>query len=318
MGVVIQSFLGQAGIKIETTPGTYRAPTLAQDFLFYTSVKVEDIIEDNVDESFRGQAARDQGFYPGFRSARITIQSPLAQFPSGYFFKGLLGTDSPTGAGDPFTHTFTELDTGSPPTFTVTVYDATLATARAFTNCVVQRWRITLADKGLAVTEAVLLGKFDALQTKPTAVYDTSPHYLPYQAALTIAGGASTKLIQFEQILEREVEPVFGFSNSQDLSAVSGARIQVTGNLIFAPADNTELDYYRANTQPSVSLLLTNTLSHTLTLQMTKCAFLNGTVLEQTGPFLRVSAKYRAIRNATDAGPTTAVLLNAVNTTGYN
>lgn len=318
MATVIQSFLGQAGIKIETTPGTYRAPALAQDFLFYTSLKAEDMIEDNIDESFRGQAAKDQGFYPGFRSARITIQSPLAQFPSGYFFKGLLGTDTPTGAGDPFTHTFTELDTAAPPTFTVTVYDATTATARAFTNCMVQRWRITLADKGLVVTEAVLLGKFDASQTKPTAVFDTSPHYVPYQAALTIAGGASTKLIQFEQIMEREVVPVFGFANTQDLSAVSGARIQVTGSMIFAPSDNTELDYYRVNTQPTVSLLLTNTLSHTLTLQMTKCAFINGTVLEQTGPYLRVNAKYRAIRNATDSGPTTAILLNAVAVAGYN
>lgn len=318
MAVVLQSFLGQAGIKIETTPGTYRAPTLAQDFLFYTTIKAEDMIEDNIDESFRGQAAKDQGFYPGFRSARITITSPLAQFPTGYFFKGLLGTDTPTGAGDPFTHTFTELDTGAPPTFTITVYDATLATARAFTNCVVQRFRITLANKGLAVMEAVLIGKFDAAQTKPTAVFDTAPHYVPYQAGLTIAGGSSTKLIQFEQIMEREVEPVFGFSNSQDLTTVSGNRIQVTGTLIFAPADNTEIDYYRVNTQPSVVLLLTNTLSHTLTLQMTKCAFLNGTIVDQTGPFVRVSAKYRGIRNATDAGPTTAILLNAVSLTGYN
>lgn len=318
MATVIQSFLGQAGIKIETTPGTYRAPAAAQDFLFYTSLKAEDMIEDNVDESFRGQAAKDQGFYPGFRSARITITSPLAQFPTGYFFKGFFGTDTPTGAGDPFTHTFTELDTGSPPTFTVTVYDATVATARAFTNCVVQRFRITLANKGLVMMEAVLMGKYEALQTKPTAVFDTSPHYVPYQAALTIAAGASTKLIQFEQIMEREVEPVFGFSNSQDLSTMSGARISITGNMIFAVADNTEIEYFRANTQPAVSVLITNTASHTLTLQMTKCAFTNGTAIDQSGPYVRVNAKYRAIRNATDAGPGTAILLNAVSTTGYN
>jgi hypothetical protein len=318
MATVLQSFLGQAGIKIETTPGTYRAPTLAQDFLFYTSIKLEDLIEDNVDESFRGQAAKDQGFYPGFRSARVTITSPLAQFPTGYFFKGWLGTDVVTGGADPFTHTFSELDTAAPPTFTITVYDATIANTRAVTNCILQRLRITMANKGLAVMEAVLLGKFDSTaNAKPTAVYDTSPHYTPWLMNPTIGGSGSTKLIQFEMIMEREVEPVFGFSGTQDLTTVSGGRIQCTGSAIWAPSDNTEADYYRLGTVVTFSGLMTNTASHTLLLQMSSMRLVNGTFVDQSGPFVRVNAKYRAIRNATDAGPAQIVLANAVPVAGY-
>jgi hypothetical protein len=317
MATVLQSFLGQAGIKIETVPGTYRAPTLAQDFFFYTAVKLEDLVEDNVDESFRGQASADQGFYPGFRSARATITQPFAQFPTGYLLKAFFGTDVVTGAGDPFTHTYTELDTGPPATYTITVFDATTATARALTNCILQRLRFTLASKGLVVCEAVFLGKFDALQTKPTAVYDTSPHYVPYQMAATINSIASTRVIQWETICEREVEPVFGFSGTQDLTTVSGNRIRVTGSAIWAPQDNTEIDYYRAGTVVPISLLFTNTAGHTFTWQQTATRLINGTFVDQSGPYARVNAKYRAIRNATDAGPATAILLNAVAVAGY-
>ena len=319
MGTVLQSFLGQAGIKIETVAGTYRAPTLAQDFLFYTSIKLEDLIDDNVDESYRGQAAADQGFYPGFRSARVTITMPLAQFPTGYFLKAFFGTDTVTGAADPFTHTFTELDTAAPATYTISVFDATIANTRAVVNCVLQRLRITLAQKGLAVCEAVFLGKFDSTaNAKPTAVYDTSPHYTPYICQPTINSISSNKLIQFETIAEREVEPVFGYNNSQDLTAVSGNRIRVTGSMIFAPTDNTEADYYRLGTVIPVSLLFTNTASHTFTWQMTAARLISGTFVDQSGPFVKVNAKYRAIRNATDAGPATAILLNAVAVAGYN
>lgn len=319
MGTVLQSFLGQAGIKIETVAGTYRAPSLAQDFLFYTSIKLEDIIDDNIDESFRGLAAADQGFYPGFRSARVTITSPLAQFPTGYLLKAFFGTDVATGAGDPFTHTFTELDTAAPATYTISVFDATIANTRAVVNCILQRLRITMAKTGLAVCEAVFLGKFDSTaNAKPTAVYDTSPHYTPFIVQPTINSISSNKLIQFEVIGEREVEPVFGYNNSQDLTAVSGNRIRVTGSVIFAPTDNTEADYYRLGTVIPISMLWTNTGSHTLTWQMTASRLINGTFVDQSGPYVRVNAKYRAIYNATDAGPAKAILLNAVNTTGYN
>lgn len=319
MATVLQSFLGQAGIKIETVIGTYRAPAAAQDFIFYTSVKVEDIIEDILDESFRGQAAKDQGFYPGFRSAKVTIQTPVAQAPTGHFLKGFLGQVADTGGGDPYTHTFTELDTAAPPTYTVTVYDATTGNARALVNCIVQRVHLTMSNKGLFTMEVILLGKFaSTANAKPTAVFDTQPHYLPWQAALTLAGGASTKLIQWELTCEREVEPVFGFSGTQDLTAVSGGRLTAIGKGVFAPSDTTEIDLYRNNTQPVFSLLFTNTASHTLTVQMSKCAFSNGTVIDQTAPFIKVSANFRGINNTTDAGPVKFVLLNNLAAASYN
>src|SRR5215475_13056627 len=219
MAVVIQSFLGQAGLKIETTPGTYRAPTAAQDFVFYVPIKVEDIIDDILDQSFRGQAARDQGYYGGFRSARITITQPVAQLSSGHFFKAWLGQVTDTGAGDPFTHTFTELDTAAPPTYSISTFDATIANTRAFTNCVLQRLTIKSGSRGLVTMEAVFLGKFDLTnQTKPTAVYDAAPHYVPFQGAPTIASVANTRMLDFQMVCEREVETVPAFSGTQDIT----------------------------------------------------------------------------------------------------
>src|SRR5215472_3870534 len=318
MAVVVQSFLGQTGYKIETTAGTYRAPTAAQDFSFYTIVKVEDIIDDILDQSFRGQAARDQGYYGGFRSARITITQPLAQLNSGHIFKAWLGQVATTGGADPFTQTFTELD-AAPPTYSISVFDATITNTRAFTNCVLQKNTIKSGAKGLVTSESVWLGKFDVTtNAKPAAVYDTAPHYVPFEGAPTIAGSANTRMLDFQMIMEREVEVVPGFTGTQDISTVSGGRISVTGTMLFAPSDNTEIDQYRTNTQPTVSLLWTNTASHTLTIQMTKCAIINGSFLDQTAPFLKWNAKYQGINNATDTGPAKIVLLNSVGSGSYN
>src|SRR5215472_15298702 len=319
MAVVVQSFLGQAGWKIETTPGTYRAPTAAQDFAFYVPIKVEDIIDDILDQSFRGQAARDQGYYGGFRSARITITQPVAQLSSGHFFKAWLGQVTDTGAGDPFTHAFTELDSAAPPTYSISVFDATLTNTRAFTNCVLQKNTIKSGAKGLVTSESVWLGKFDVTtQAKPTAVYDTAPHYVPFQNAPTIAGAANTRVLDLQIVMEREVEVIPAFSGTQDITTVSGGRISVTGTMLFAPSDNTEIDQYRTNSQPTVSVLWTNTASHTLTIQMTKCAIINGSFLDQTAPFLKWNAKFQGINNTTDTGPAKVILLNSLASGAYN
>lgn len=312
---LIQTWQGQVGLAKETTWGTYTAPAAANQFVFHKSVKVEDIINDEPDESYQGVRSKTQGFYQGFRYAKVTMDFYVAQLNIGNFLMAFFGQDTKTGASDPFTHTFTELDTGAPPSYTISNYDATIATTRAVEGAYLQDLTLSYADKGLFMGNAVFLGKYvDVAQTKPTATYDTAPHYIPYQNALTLNGTSNAKLVALKLQFHQDVIPQFGASGTQDVTAFSVGTIDVTGDLTFDSTDNTEIQLYRANTQGAFSALFTNTASHTLTLQMTKCAFKNGTIIDQSAAYAKVTAKIEGIRNTTDAGMAKVVLLNSLST----
>ena len=311
---LIQTWQGQVGLKKETTWGTYAAPSAAQEFVFHKQVKVEDIINDEPDESYQGVRSKTQGFYQGFRYARVTMDFYVAQLNIGQFLNAFFGLDTKTGAGDPFTHTFTEQDS-TPPSYTISNYDATIATTRAVEGAYLQDLTLSYADKGLFMGNAVWLGKYvDVAQTKPTATYDTTPHYIPYQNALTLNGTSNAHLVAMKLVFHQDVTPQFGAAGTQDVTAFSVGSATVTGDLTFNVIDNTEIQLYRANTQGAFSALFTNTASHTLTFQMTKCAFKNGTIIDQSADLAKVTAKIEGIRNTTDAGMAKVVLLNTLST----
>lgn len=312
---VVQTWQGQVAIAKETTPGTYVAPSLAHQFIFHKLVKVEDIVDDIPDESFQGVRAKTLGFYQGFRYAKVTIDFYVAQWNIGNFLMSWFGTDGLTGGGDPWTHAFTEKITSGPPSYSISNFDATIATTRAVENAYLLSLKLSYAEKGFFMAQAVFLGKYvDVAQAKPTAVYDTAPHYIPFQNALTLNGSANARLVAMTLNFTHELAPFFGAGGTQDVTAFGLGRIAVTGDLIFIPIDATEAQLFRGNTQGAFSSVWTNTAGHTLTLQMTKCAFKNGTVIDQSTASAKVLAKIEGVRNTTDAGPIKAILLNGYNT----
>ena len=312
---LIQTWQGQVGIAKETTQFTYAAPSAAHQFIFHKQVKVEDIINDEPDESYQGVRSKTQGFYQGFRYAKVTIDFYVAQLNVGNFLMAWYGTDTKTGAADPFTHTFTEND-ATPPSYTISNFDNTITNTRAVEGAMLQDLTLSYSEgKGLFMGNAVFLGKYaDVAQTKPTATYDTSPHYIPYQNALTLNGVSNAHLVAMKLQWHQDLTPQFGASGTQDVTAFSTGPITTTGDLTFNVVDGTEINLYRGNTQGAFSALFTNTASHTLTIQMTKCAFKNGTVIDQSAAMAKVSAKIEGIRNTTDAGASKVVLLNNYNT----
>jgi hypothetical protein len=311
---LVQTWQGQVGIAKETTWGTYAAPSTSAQFVRHKLVKVEDIIADEKDLSYQGVRSRTQGFYPGFRYAKVTIDFYVDQLASGQFFMAFFGTDTKTGAGDPYTHTFSELD-AAPASYTISNFDATISNTRAVTGAYLQKLSITYAEKGLVMGQAVFLGKYvSTANAKPSATYDTSPVYIPYQNALTLNGSANAHLTAMKLNFDQDIVPQFGAAGTQDVTAFSTGTMEITGDLTFASIDNTEIDLFRSNTQGAFSALFTNTASHTLTFQISKCAFSNGTAIDQNSPYAKTVAKFIAARNTTDAGPGKVILLNSLST----
>ena len=308
-------------MKRETPPGTYVAPAAAQDFLFVNLGRIENLIEDNVDESYQAIAAKESGLYPGFRYARVTMDGYVAQASIGHLFRAALGAISESGTVDPFTHNFTAR-TSQGPAYSLVNFDNTQASAWAVTNARCQSLTLKYAEaKGMFSFNAVFLGKYQASQSKPTATYDnlvTAPHYIPYQNALTLNGAADGRLIAMTLKIDNECEPLFGATGNQDPVDISQGRITTVGlDAIFEVVDLTDINFFYNNTQPIWSAVFTNTASHTLTIQMSKLAFSNGSGIMQDKPYIRAVMKAKGLHNATDSGPVKFILLNNIATSAY-
>ena len=315
---MIQTFQSFWGIKRETTVGTYNAPALAQDFMFVTLGLLEFLIEDNVDESYQGIAAKEAGFYPGWRYGRVTIEGPVSQLPMPHLWRAALGNIATTGAGDPFTQTITAR-TAQGPSYTLVNFDGTQAPAWSVQNARLQSLEVRYVEnKGMFTYKAVFLGKYPVSQTKPSSTFDTAPQYVPYENALTLGGSANGKMVAMTLKIDNECEPVPGSTGTQDVNDISQGRITTVAlDAIFAPIDLTELNFFLNNSQPVFSALFTNTASHTLTLQMSKLAFANGTRVTQDKPYIRAAVKAKGIQNATDTGPIKVIHLNSIAAGGY-
>jgi hypothetical protein len=97
------------------------------------------------------------------------------------------------------------------------------------------------------------------------------------------------------------------------LTAGNVGPVEMTGKLAFAVNDSTELNYYLNNTQPILSTVFTSG-SNSLTIVMSKCAFIKASVIDSGSPYIKVTSPIRAIRNSTDSGCGKITLLNPKNT----
>lgn len=294
----VPSWLLFAGLSKESAWGTAVAPAT-----FYPSKnpKVDTVFTDILDDGYRSNASKDQGYYQGEGHSEIDLPD-IKMYPDDavHFLMAMLGADAVTGAG-PYTHTITLLNTALPPSYTVAKYDAAVATARQAAGVNFEEVQLKFANPGIFNVAVKGRGKIPTNATKPTAAYSSAGIYLPWQAALTIAGGASTKLIDMELTLKRKIDQIWGIGGTQDVSGQNVDVLEVAGKLTFVPADYTEYNYYVNNTQPTVSIVFTSG-TNTLTLQMSKVAFVAPTPLDSGSPYLKVPASFRAIANSTDAG----------------
>lgn len=296
----IPSWLLQAGLVKETTWGT---PVNPQTAFFPVKAPKMDIKYASIfDNGYRGNASMDFAYYQGTGSTSVDLPS-MYFYPeaTGNLLMAMLGADAVTGAG-PYNHVFTLLNSGLRPSYTVGIFDGGAATSQQAAGCVFNSVSLKFANPGMLTVDAQAEGKIAITSaTKSTATYDTSLPFLPWQAALTIATVANTKLVDLSLDIKSAVALNFGVNGSQDASNFVSDPVEVSGTMTFDSSDYSELTEYLSNTQPAVSILFTSG-TNTLTLQMSKCAFIDPTALDHSKPNLTTTASFRAIANSTDAG----------------
>lgn len=286
------------GMAKETTWGTGVVATT-----FFPIAKPSGFVpqfEDIVDDGDRNNASGEQAYYQGVGLTPFDTGEMLV-WPddSLHWLMALLGVDTISGAG-PYTHPLTLLNTGLPPSYTLTLFDNLIATARRIVGAQVNEVTLKWSVKGKLTIQAKGIGKIADTVAKPTEAFSAAAAFLGWQFAANI-GGANTKIEEGELTLKRQVDPVYGAVGTQDMNDRSIAELYVSGRYTFAAADDTEKTLYTGNTQPS-SLLTWTSGTNVLAIQMTKTAFGKGGDIDRSNKYSRTVVPFRAIANATDVG----------------
>ncbi len=302
----------------ETTWGTYQAATTSDQFMMASNPKPVDDIDTILDNGFRSLAGKDQAYYQGFRVGKWSWEMHAYPIPIGTVFMGLLGTDGWVSGA---LHPFTLLNTGLPPSYSLAdFYGITGTNTRVQAGSYFESLTLSNAATGGVKCAVTTVGKASpgtALQTKPTAAFDTSNAFLPWQAAVTLNSVSNLKLIAFDVSLKRPVDPILALG-SQDPSAANVGQLEVTGKMTYAPTDDTEELLYVTAQQAAFPLSIVYTSgANTLTLQMTKINFEKTTAFDRGTPYVKLMSSFRAIHNSTDTGPIKVTLAGGKSGAAY-
>lgn len=298
------------GLVKETTWGT---PLVATTF--FPVSKPSGFVpqfEDLVDDGDRNNASGEQAYYQGvgltpFDTGEMWVWAD----DSIHFLMGLFGVDTISGAG-PYTHPLTLLNAGDPPSYTLTLFDNLIATARRISGAQINEVLLKWATKGRLTMQVKGIGKIADTVAKPAEVFSAAAAYLGWQYTANV-GGANLNMEEGELLLKRDVGPIYGGAGTQDMNQRVIAEMYASGRHTFAPQSDTEKAFYTGNTQPATSIVFTSG-ANTLTIQLTKTAYGKGSDIDRSQKYSRVILPYKGIANATDGstgnGPCKIIAVN--------
>lgn len=308
------------GIALESTPGTPVAPT---DYLVLKSpLTSQPVIAQLADEGLRASRAKTYGIQPG--PTHVTVDMAGNVFPDtiGYPIVGILGDVTVTGAGAPYQHAVGLLNSGQPPSYTVT--DDNKISARSFAGLKWAEFGLKWAPGGLLEWSGKTIGMATASASSPTASFSSVVPAPTWQGVMTIAGSPVTYVEDGSLDIKVSVTAIENTDGSQaPLSIFAGGDLAVTGamNVVMdSSTGDTVYGYYLNGTQIAFDYEWTTGAGAGLTtvkFHMTTVQVTNATV-SRGKDYVELSLNYEAIANATDVGasggssPVKATVKNAV------
>lgn len=316
MAPPLQTALTIVGLAKETTLFTPVAPSTSDQFLMVKNMKPSDEPDIILDEGYRGLMSKTFGDFQGFRMGKWTFDAFSYPIPLGTLFMGMFGADGWASAS---THPFT-VAAALPPSYTISDYYGISANTRQYAGHYFESLSLSYASTGELKVSATTIGAASpksSLAAKPTAVYDSSAPFLPYEASATLNNVANSKLIALDIKFARAIEAIFGANATQDPTAINAGPLEVTGKMTFYAQDDTELNFFENATAMTPNSILFTSGSNTLTITMTQCRFDKGTVIDRGTPYVKVAAAFRGIYNATDGGPAKVTLVGGKSGAAY-
>ena len=303
----------QFGYITESTYATYLAPTKFSEFNSETLKFERERIESKGIRTGRRALHR---WTPGIQRVTGNIEMEFAPQGGGTLLKHMFGAISTTGAGDPYTHTFTPgtLDAKS---LTIQIAKPSIdGTAVPFNylGCVITDWEFSAAVNEYLMLKLGIYGAHEELtSTLATASYPTN--FSPFvftQGVITIGGSeyevsAATVAGKNAQRVDRHFMRTT--TPERPKIAIEAGLREYTGSLTSDFISTTAYDRFKNGTEAALVLTFTQSATRTLTITM-NVRYDGDTpqvkghdVLEQTLP-------YKCVSSTSDAAAITAVLLN--------
>lgn len=308
----LSKYLSFVGTGKETTPGTAVAPTL---FAPATDLKPSDVRNYVSDQAMRGSYVDSYDEIPTQGWSTYEYSGPVYVDVIGAVLKGLLGDEAITGTG-PYTHTFSVLNTGQPPSFTLTDYNG--FNARQFPGAQFSSLELKFSSDQLLehTTQAQALPS--ATTTKPTQSFSAVAAKAGYTGVVSI-GGTSTGLVQSGTLtVTRAVGPILAVNGTQVPYKIWGAAVAYTGSLVIIYEDDTFLTPMLNGTKQALDVVF-GVSPASLELKSSSTLFTKADV-DRSNDWLTLAVDFTGVANTTDVGasggysPVKATLINSQST----
>lgn len=266
------------------------------------------------DESRRGIGAADFAAYQDAGMGELSIEMLVYPGVIGWMLWGILGADSISGAGDPYTHALTMSNVC--PSFTVEeIVKSGSNGARRFTGCRISSVGLSFSTGEGAVTASVQM--MSKIPTKVTgvdpAVANDGDAFMGWQCTFTstnLTGRATNADVTFT----RDMTTEHGGDGTQNPSHIVPGPLRVAGSVTLVIEDLTDFDRFLTDLTQAATLAfsLGTTPARTLSIVMTSCNF-NAEPIDigADGQVRTARLSFRGLYNTTDSGPAKVTILNA-------
>lgn len=211
------------------------------------------------DAGLRGSAVKTYNQVATQTWAEPTYSGDVFPDTVGYWLHALLGEVATTGAGVPFQHVFTVLNTSpfQPPSYTLTDSVGGSGTDTfSIPGCLVKELTFEFSATGLLSYSVSLAGFKSVPVAKPTPSFSVEVVKPAWQGAVLLGPGGTVALAEGSLSIKRTVDPIPTVNGSQDPAAIwGGGDVEVTGKLMLvALAGNAEYSKFVGNVHTSLDV----------------------------------------------------------------
>lgn len=308
------------GVTIASV-GTTGAMT---DYIPFTGLSPFDEITLLDDKGVRGSRAVDYGYVEGPRVGRFEWGGDVFADSIGWPLFSILN-DVTYSAGTPTVWTAAQKNSGSGQPTPLTYNDNNGIISRNYTGLVHDEIVFSANADGKLTYTTKAVGYVSAAVTAPTASYSALTPEPSWGITSTI-GGAGNILVQDLSLTIKpaSVDPINTLDGVQDPYAFFAAGVEVTGKLLFVYEDDTQINNYLNNSQPSLDFTFlrgSGATQEKVQFHMSQAAYRTGKPI-RSKTWVEVETEFTAIANTSDAGasggraPIKATLNNALTNTG--
>jgi hypothetical protein len=299
--------------------------TTATDYIPVKEIAPFDNVKYLDDNSWRGSMVETYGTVQGNIHAEFQFGGDVYPDTIGYAVAGVLGDYVKSGASAPYVHTMAVLNSNNGQATSYTFTDFNSLNARQFAGCQFGGLDVKFNAEGLLEYTATAQGFKSVITTTPSPSFSSVTNVPAWTGVTTIGGTVTAKLAEGNINITRPLSAIFTVDGNQAPYQIFQGAVSVDGSLKLIFEDDSDLNNYLSNTQPSLDITFSQGTGATATsikFTMSKCAF-QVAKIDRSKDYVELDVTYKAIANGTDVGasagysPIKVVLNNAKATAVY-